>query len=420
LLAEINLTVEAFDAQSFAVWRGFSLEFQAKAVCVIDIGRTSTTIAITNNGNQYYTRSINLGGDNITKSLMESFQIPEEEAEKKKREIAVSSKDEKSFLSFQKVLDPIVNEARTAIEYVKGKYNIELEDVVLVGGSSQLKGLVDYIKFNINKTVHLGSPRVSVMRDREGNESSLENILLYTEAVGLAIKGLGGKLADTDLSFMLPEEEVAMKEEERKQQQEEEGEKEEKTTWMKEHPKEKQLAVILAIGIVLLIGAFWYRSKQREDRQQKQQITLEDILDQQTVNIILPLAVNKAAYTENTVRGRVPSNSIEAAGSYQQALTFSRSLIEQEVADGEVLWSEPLNKLDPSKELTFPISVQWLMYQQEDVDRLTRQAIRENITDREFIIENILFEKLEATENPSVTQLIGTATISIKKKPVEK
>jgi len=109
------------------------------------------------------------------------------DAEKVKREEGM--KNEKARVLFEKLLEPILLEIRTALAYYKNSQNAEIKEVILVGGSSQLPGLKEYFTDILKVSVSHGSPFL-LPAPLDVNDLSR---LHYIEALGLALRGLDKK-----------------------------------------------------------------------------------------------------------------------------------------------------------------------------------------------------------------------------------
>ncbi len=141
---------------------------------LLDIGACSTTISLVDNHQLFATRSFSWGGDNITNSIVTSFNISEAEAEKikilyglDKREMKyrypvarnIFSEIESSYYIedlnniIEKELSTLSGMINVGIEQLANAYNID--DVnsipfVVIGGGSKLKGLKEFFESHLN------------------------------------------------------------------------------------------------------------------------------------------------------------------------------------------------------------------------------------------------------------------------------
>ena len=161
---------------------------------LVDMGASSTTISLVDNHQIFATRSFSWGGDNITNSIVTSFNISEEEAEKIKILYGLDKREMKFDYPVAKVSTPLgdvnctisqlnqiiekelfsfVNMFTLGLEQLVNAYNIDEASsipVVFIGGASQLKGLKEFLssrlenkncKFLKNRTIGARDPSLT-------------------------------------------------------------------------------------------------------------------------------------------------------------------------------------------------------------------------------------------------------------------
>lgn len=179
-----KLGLEAvFDIESLAIFRGVTISSPKEPVCIVDIGFATTNISIFDKKGLRYVYSINIAGDIFTKEIAQTMNIKPEEAEKKKLELGLSDKNNQIFSVLIKQLEKVKDEIKTGIDYFQLKTSQKISGVIFVGGSSQLKGLEDYLKMNLNLPIIIGGLALSQ------NKIPLE----YAEAAGLALRGIDNR-----------------------------------------------------------------------------------------------------------------------------------------------------------------------------------------------------------------------------------
>ena len=168
------------------------LDQELTPVLLIDMGATSTKLYIVERGILRSSHMINSGGQNMTNELSKSLGIPLPEAEILKREKGllgeINGIEIKNVITV--TLDYIFSEAnRTVLAYQK-KYNKNVSKVILVGGGSALKGVVDVAKGSFQTEVLGGDPFAKVL-----SPAFLEKVLRETGpefavSVGVALRCL--------------------------------------------------------------------------------------------------------------------------------------------------------------------------------------------------------------------------------------
>ena len=182
LLAKLRLST--LEAEVFGLIRS-SLKNEEESVVMLDMGAQTTTINVVKKGILQSSRSIDIGGGNLSERIAQSLSISRKEAEEKKMTEGLLSEEQKTILS--PLIDTVVMEVKRAIQESKTK---EIQRVVLGGGSSLLLGLKEYLKENLNMETEFIDPFRSVFYP-----PVLEGIIKemgpsYAVAVGMALRGL--------------------------------------------------------------------------------------------------------------------------------------------------------------------------------------------------------------------------------------
>jgi len=149
---KLGLEVEVFDIESLATFRGLFSKPSKEPVCVVDIGAASTNIAIFDRKGLRYSRSINIAGNVFTQEIAKAMKIDSEKAEKQKIKIGLTNKNNQIFPILIKALEPLSREIKTLLNYLQEKTGEKVKEIILVGGSSKLKGINDYFKTDIDFT----------------------------------------------------------------------------------------------------------------------------------------------------------------------------------------------------------------------------------------------------------------------------
>lgn len=192
-VAKLNL--QAIDTESLALVRALVGKDKG-AIMVVDIGSQRTTIMIVEKGIPFVSRSIQLGGDTVTRAVMQQMSLGEEDAERIKRDLGMSSATGSGLAGeLPKVLEalmlPLINEIRFAFQLYATMELAQIkkvEKLVLTGGSCHLPRVTEFLAETLNLNVYRGDPwaRVSFPQDLA---SVLEEIgPRMSVAVGLAMR----------------------------------------------------------------------------------------------------------------------------------------------------------------------------------------------------------------------------------------
>lgn len=164
------------------LWKAFQLsghEAEAKVIAMLDIGHERTTISLLNNGLLEFMRTINVSGDEFTKSLMTVPVVREgeggrtltyEEAETIKLEHGFPPPSEAGTtgdgvslnqisMLMGSVLEKLLGEVRTSFDFYVTEFQVPgVDKIVLSGGSAPLKGLKEYLFGDLGIEVALADP----------------------------------------------------------------------------------------------------------------------------------------------------------------------------------------------------------------------------------------------------------------------
>ena len=190
-LAQINLL--NLETETFSLVRSL-LGNDKSTIMMVEIGSSTTDISIVRHSIPMLNRSIDIGGIKITKIISEKLNIDLEKAEQFKYDLGVNSLGSKSGVMPEVILgviSPILNEMSYAMNLFKNKNGLDVEKIILSGGSALLSGLVGFLSTELNKTVIISDPWQRVLYEPE-----LKNVLdevgsKMSVAVGLAMREMG-------------------------------------------------------------------------------------------------------------------------------------------------------------------------------------------------------------------------------------
>lgn len=180
VVAETELTALA---RSLAPDTGVSL--------LLDIGFSSTDMAIIKDSSILFTRSIAVAGEAFTRAVSQSLGIEPTQAEEYKKTYGLVENQLEGKV--KNALDPIfrviVEEIKKAIQFYKSEEKGDAPtSIVLTGGASTMPGIVPFLTQNLGIETVVGDPFGKVTMDDE-TKKGLENYAsLYSAAVGLAMR----------------------------------------------------------------------------------------------------------------------------------------------------------------------------------------------------------------------------------------
>ena len=171
---------------------------------LINIGNSSTTLIVWGEKSDFFTREIEISGDHITKEIVRKFGCNYLEAEQKKikeginvlndapinNETNEDSENEPTnsgiMIEERTIFNDLVEEIRKTLRfYMKNNNNSFFNTFYILGGSSNMPGLNEFIINNLNVKVEFLDPMKNI-----SNDIKIENPLKYSIALGLALRGL--------------------------------------------------------------------------------------------------------------------------------------------------------------------------------------------------------------------------------------
>ena len=212
-LEACHVDIEAFAAQRAVVDTNRE-EFRDDSLrALVDIGASHTEVTLISGPDFALSRSIPIAGDTFTDALKNQLRLDVAEAEARKASIDMNalvngdgdSDQLENARIVQTTVDELLREIRRSINYFQSQlsesgYGINLSEILLTGGSSQMVGLPAYVMARLGIQARLADPfqaqAIDVAADAEAVVQEHGPALAI--ALGLALKEvmvrpLGGK-----------------------------------------------------------------------------------------------------------------------------------------------------------------------------------------------------------------------------------
>ncbi len=188
-------------------------------VFIVDFGRSRASFIIFSGYSMRFTSSVPISSQKLTEAISRVLKKDLTEAEKlklkyglqisqktqlkkKKRDVASgkSLEGKKVSEAMIPVLTDLVEQIKRYIEYYQTyaghehllSKNKEIEKIILCGRGANLKGLTDFLSFELKIPTELGNPWINVLPEplKEVPELTFKESLGYTTALGLALRGM--------------------------------------------------------------------------------------------------------------------------------------------------------------------------------------------------------------------------------------
>lgn len=194
---------EAIDLEPLVLRRALKLcspEKLQRRVALVNLGANQSSVNILREGVLCHNRTIPFGGVAVTQALSNGLNLPFEEAEKIKKtklEILADSAQapptvKSMLLAIQSPLSRLVTEIKRSLDYYQATYKGEhVEQLVLCGGTAQLRRLDAFLKKELKVPCEIGNPfsNISLPRGSSLTRETLADLAPSAMTViGLALR----------------------------------------------------------------------------------------------------------------------------------------------------------------------------------------------------------------------------------------
>lgn len=187
LLKEAGLEANLIDVDALCLTNIFLLkakEAMANQVCaLLNIGAKATTVNIYRHNQSYFTREVNIAGDELTKAIADKINVAIEVAEGLKCNMP-PDKSEALNQAMQPVLENLINEVRISFDYFESQFAEGINKIYICGGSSALKGLDKIFSQSLGVSTLLWNPLEPL---QVKNELSNRDLSLIAPALGVSL-----------------------------------------------------------------------------------------------------------------------------------------------------------------------------------------------------------------------------------------
>jgi type IV pilus assembly protein PilM len=192
--------ITSMDVNPLALFNTVKINYPADVqenLVFVDIGATQMTINISKRGVLRFTRSVQLGGEDITRALMQALQVeyPEAEQVKKQKGLAESTEDEKDARhrdTIKAEVDRMILEIQRSIDYYRAQFREGgIKRVILMGGTPLMPGFRDYLSAYFDAGVVLDNPFTNIRSDHSATADLLLMAPRFSTGVGLALRKAG-------------------------------------------------------------------------------------------------------------------------------------------------------------------------------------------------------------------------------------
>ncbi|MBI4090722.1 MAG: pilus assembly protein PilM [Candidatus Komeilibacteria bacterium] len=186
-----NLSLLSLETEALALSRSL-VGVDMENVMVVDIGSSATNICLIEKGIPVLNRGLDIGGYNITKSISNSLNVSFERAEQFKLDFGIRMQEQRGGIpdAIKDSLQPIINEIQYVFELYQNQGSLQVDRILLSGGSAFLPNLTTYLTQLLRIPVYVGNPWDRVVYPLD-LKPVLENIgPQMAVSIGLAMRNI--------------------------------------------------------------------------------------------------------------------------------------------------------------------------------------------------------------------------------------
>jgi type IV pilus assembly protein PilM len=193
-LSQAGAQAKFIDTQSMALARALVPKKETEPVMIVDMGRRTTTLIVSELGGVRSSQTVFFGGDMLNEALEHQLKVTMDEAEKIKVKAGfnLDIEDGRLVLILQRPMTKLITEVQRTMNHYVSSTGRTFSRIILAGGTSLIPGIADYMAANLSHTVVAGDVLngIAFGPKIDGKRFGRRDIL-YGNAIGLALRGMG-------------------------------------------------------------------------------------------------------------------------------------------------------------------------------------------------------------------------------------
>jgi type IV pilus assembly protein PilM len=187
-----RIKVTAMEVESFATVRCLVGNDKGTFI-IVNIGAKATDFTIVSDGVIRVTRSIYIGGSEISRAIASSLRIDLQRADriKKSNQINLMNPDDQLSVLISPVVGMMIDEIKRLQELYHKKNPLKkIEKMIFTGGGSKMATLSEYFSKQLSMECQKGNPLARIGVKKEHQDIVQKVAPELTVAIGLALRGL--------------------------------------------------------------------------------------------------------------------------------------------------------------------------------------------------------------------------------------
>jgi len=200
LLHLTDLNPMVLDIDAFALQNSFEISNHEQAGChaLVNIGAQQLTINVIKDGASIFTRDSSYGGSQITSEIQQKLNISYQEAEMIKLGAKPLETEKKPIIEeiFSSTVTKWAQEVKRALDFVATTFmDVKVENVLLSGGSSLIKGFSKYLGLETGLKIEMLNPFGNLEIKEKLFDANYINYHAPMAAIsiGLALRSIGDR-----------------------------------------------------------------------------------------------------------------------------------------------------------------------------------------------------------------------------------
>jgi len=197
IVKKAKLIPKAIEPETVALGRalGDTAEYPSGTM-ILEMGFGNSLIVVCYGGHVRFTRSIPIGGDMMTKTIMQNLDLDHAQAEEYKKVYGLDELqgEGKVAQAISPIMDNLIVEVRRAILFFTNHNpSANIKRVIMSGGTALMPNLLSYMANKLDLEVMLANPlnNIEISPRLEKRKQNLtEDIASYSSAIGLALRGV--------------------------------------------------------------------------------------------------------------------------------------------------------------------------------------------------------------------------------------
>ncbi len=195
----------AFDIESISAARALfaGIKKMSGPKLVLDIGARTTNLNIVDYAGVRQSHIEKIAGDRFSKAIMTNLKLTAKQAETLKSHQGFNPdiKDGKVLYILQSEMNLLIAAAKKQINKYQSQYQRQIDEVLLIGGSSLLPRIEQYLANELELSTNLGNP-IKGIQDPAKILPPKQKLVLFTNVIGLALRGIEKDPIGCDINLL--------------------------------------------------------------------------------------------------------------------------------------------------------------------------------------------------------------------------